>query len=107
MFPKMNPKQLEKIARQMGMQMENIDAQRVIIETSDKEIIINNPQVSKIKMQGQETFQIVGKVEEKSKIKDEDIEIVAQKANVSKEEARKLLEETGDIILAIKKAAEK
>jgi nascent polypeptide-associated complex subunit alpha len=104
MFPKISPKQLEKIARQIGMQMENIDAERVIIECSNREIIITNPQVSKIKMQNQESFQIIGEVEEKNKVSEEDVEIVAQKANISREEAKKLLEETGDIVLAIKKA---
>ncbi len=104
MFPNMDPKKLEKMAKQMGMEMENIDANRVVIESGEKEIIIKNPQVSKIKMQGQETFQISGEIEEKGKISDEDVEIVSQKANVSKEEARNLLEKTGDIVSAIKES---
>ncbi|OQX86446.1 MAG: hypothetical protein B6D55_06045 [Candidatus Omnitrophica bacterium 4484_70.2] len=104
MFPRLDPKKLEKMARQMGMEMETIDAERVVIESSEKEIIIRNPQVSKIKMQGQETFQILGEIEEKEKISEEDVEIVSQKANVSKEEARNLLEKTGDIVGAIKEA---
>lgn len=107
MFPKINPKKLEKIARQMGMEMENIEAEKVVIVCKDKEIIINNPQVSKIKIQGQESIQISGSIEEKSKISEEDIKIVVEKAKVSRDEARRLLEETGDIVLAIKKASEK
>ncbi|HIE41336.1 MAG TPA: nascent polypeptide-associated complex protein [Candidatus Aenigmarchaeota archaeon] len=107
MFPKLDPKRLEKLAKQMGMQIENIDAKRVIIECEDKELVINNPQVSKIKIHGQETFQIMGEIEERVGIKEEDVEIVSQKANVSKEKARELLKETGDIVLAIKKASEK
>ena len=107
MFPKLDPKKLEKLVKQMGMQIENIDAQRVIIECEDKELVINNPQVSKIKVPGQETFQIIGEIEERVGIKEEDVEIVSQRANISKEKARELLEETGDIVLAIKKAAEK
>jgi len=103
MLPKINPKQLEKIARQMGMEIKNIDAERVVIECADKEIVITNPTVSKITMQNQESFQIVGETKEKVKISDEDIDIVAQKANIPREEAKKLLEETGDIVLAIKK----
>lgn len=102
----MDPKKLEKMARKMGMEMENIDAKRVVIESGDKEIVINNPQVSKIKMQGQETFQISGEIEEKGKISEEDVEIVSQKANVSEEKARELLKEEGDIVSAIKKASE-
>jgi len=104
MFPNINPKQIEKIARKMGMQMENITATEVIIKTDGKDIVIKNPQVSKIKIQGQETFQISGEVIEQENIREEDVQLVMQKAGVSKEEAEKLLKETGDIVLAIKKA---
>lgn len=95
---------MEKIARKMGMQMENVPATEVIIKTDEKDIVIKNPQVSKIKMQGQETFQISGEIVEKEGINEEDVQLVMQKAEVSKEEAEKLLKETGDIALAIKKA---
>jgi len=104
MFPNINPKQIEKIARKMGMQMENITATEVVIKTDGKDIVIKNPQVSKIRMQGQETFQISGEVIEQENIREEDVQLVMQKAGVSKEEAEKLLKETGDIVLAIKKA---
>jgi len=104
MFPNINPKQIEKIARKMGMEMENITATEVVIKTDGKDIVIKNPQVSKIRMQGQETFQISGEVIEQENIREEDVQLVMQKAGVSKEEAEKLLKETGDIVLAIKKA---
>ena len=104
MFPNINPKQIEKIARKMGMEMENITATEVIIKTDGKDIVIKNPQVSKIRMQGQETFQISGEVIEQENIREEDVQLVMQKAGISKEEAEKLLKETGDIVLAIKKA---
>jgi len=104
MFPNINPKQIEKIARKMGMEMENIAATEVIIKTDGKDIVIKNPQVSKIRMQGQETFQISGEIAELENIREEDVQLVMQKAGVSKEEAEKLLKETGDIVLAIKKA---
>jgi len=104
MFPNINPKQIEKIARKMGMEMENITATEVVIKTDGKDIVIKNPQVSKIRMQGQETFQISGEVMEQENIREEDVQLVMQKAGISKEEAEKLLKETGDIVLAIKKA---
>jgi len=103
MLPKINPKQLEKIAKKIGMEMENIDAEKVVIECPNKKIEIINPVVSRIKMGEQESFQVVGEVKERSKFSEEDIEIVAEKANISRTEAAKLLEETGDIALAIKK----
>ncbi|MCK4335848.1 MAG: nascent polypeptide-associated complex protein, partial [Candidatus Aenigmarchaeota archaeon] len=62
---KINPKQMERMMKQMGMQMSQIDAEEVIIKTPDKEIVISNPQVSKVKAMGQETFQITGEISER------------------------------------------
>ena len=100
---KINPRQLERIARQMGMKMETIDAEEVIIKTKDKDIIISNPQVSKVNMMGQETFQITGSVSEKSKqeFSQEDIKIIIEKTGVSEEEAKNALKETGSVAEAI------
>ncbi len=106
---RINPKQIEKIAKQMGMQMETIDATEVIIKTKEKDLVIKNPQVSKMVVQGMQTFQISGEVievMEEEKVNKEDIDLIVQKTGVSEEEAKKLLEETGDIALAIKKARE-
>jgi len=100
---KINPRQLERIARQMGMKMETVDAEEVIIKTKDKDIIISNPQVSKVNMMGQETFQITGSVSEKSKqeFSEEDIKIIIEKTGVSEEEAKNALKETGSVAEAI------
>ena len=46
--------------RQMGMSQEELDAIQVIIKTSDKELVFNAPNVQKVTMQGQTTFQIMG-----------------------------------------------
>lgn len=49
-------------------------------------------------MKGEKSFQVQGHVEEKALeggIPKEDIELVAQQAGVSEEEAKKALEETG------------
>lgn len=100
---KIDPKQMERAMKQMGMNVTNIDAEEVIIRTADKEIVISNPQVSKIKVMGQETFQITGEVSERPRedINDDDVEMVAEQTGVSKEEARDMLRETGDIAEAI------
>jgi len=106
MFPKIDPKQMEKMMKQMGMQTENIDAVEVVIRTAKKEILISEPQVSKIKMGGQETFQIVGKVSERAKEKfsAEDVKTVCSQTGISETEARAALEETnGDLAEAIMK----
>jgi len=101
----MDPKHMEKMMKQMGMNVTNIDAEEVVIRTPDKDIIITNPQVSKIKAMGQETFQISGDVSERERsdedVSEDDVEMVADQAGVSKEEARDMLRETGDIAEAI------
>ncbi len=100
-----NPKQIEKAMKRMGMQAVPIEAEEVVIRTADKDIVISNPQVTNINMMGQETFQIVGEVEEKprSKFRDEDVQMIMEKAGVDEEAARKALEEEGDIAAAILK----
>lgn len=107
MIPGVNPKQLKQMMRQMGMSQEEINASQVIIKTPDKEFIFDSPDVQKVQMQGQTTFQIVGEYrEEESKIEvnisKEDIKTVADQARVSEDEAKKALEENnGDIAEAI------
>jgi len=108
MMPGMNPKQMKSMMKQMGMQMVEIDAIEVVIKCADKEIVISNPQVSKVKAMGNETFQIVGDVSERSpeteKFTDDDVKMVAEQGGVSEDDARTALEETdGDIAEAIMK----
>ena len=100
---KINQKQMERAMKQMGMHMSHIDAEEVIIKTPDKEIIISNPEVSKINVMGQETFQITGEISEhpREEISEEDAEMVAEEAGVSLEEAKEMLKETKDIAEAI------
>ncbi len=87
------------------MRMERVDAEEVIIRTPEKEIVISNPEVSKINVMGQETFQITGEISERLRegVSEEDVEMVAQQAGVSLEEAREILEKTRDIAEAIMK----
>jgi nascent polypeptide-associated complex subunit alpha len=105
---KMNPKQMEKMAKQLGMKMEQIDAEQVIIKLeAGGEIVIDNPQVSKINVMGQDTFQVSGDISEKDEDEGEDdVEIVSEKAGVSRDEAKRVLDETNDIAEAILKLKE-
>ncbi len=129
MLPKMNPKQMAGLMRQMGITNQEIPAKRVIIEKSDGgKIVVENPQVVAIEMQGQKSFQVSGDVKEgggaigegsgeeapevqeenEEEIKENDIAMVAEQAHVSKEDAKKALEEAdGDIAEAIIKAQKK
>ena len=106
MLPNIDPRQMKHMMRQMGISSEEIEAKRVVIECLDKNLIIENPQITDMSMKGNRSFQIVGEVitEEKSsvKIEDDDIELVSKETGVSTEEAKKELEkEKGDIAKAI------
>ena len=91
--------------KQMGIAQEEISASRVVIEKTDNtKTIIENPSVTKIKMQGQETFQIAGNIVEENpevKISEEDIKIIMKKTGCSEEKAKETLEKTGDLTEAI------
>ena len=96
--------------KKMGMKMEDLDGVReVIIRFDEKELIIDNPSVSLMNVMGQETYQIDGKAREveleyEIEIPEEDIEMVANSAGVSKDDAKAALEECkGDLAEAIMK----
>ncbi|MBS3108800.1 nascent polypeptide-associated complex protein [Candidatus Woesearchaeota archaeon] len=103
MFPGLNPRELEKAMKKLGVKQEEIDATEVIIKTKDKNLVIHNPQVSRINMMGQETLQVTGEIEEQEteKFSEDDIKIVMSQAQCSKEEAISALEEEGNIAAAI------
>lgn len=100
-----NPKKMQAMMKQLGINQQEIEALRVIIEKEDGRIVIENPSVQKIMMQGQESWQITGESREESLgIKEEDIDLVAEKTGKSKEQARSALKESeGDIAEAIMK----
>ena len=89
--------------KQMGISQENVEASRVTIEKNDgNKIIIENPSVVKIKMQGNESFQISGDSKEETSISEEDIKTVAERTGKNEEEAKKALEmKNGDLAEAI------
>lgn len=98
----LNPKKMQAVMKQMGISQEEIDASRVVIEKQDgNKIIINNPSVVKIKMQGQESLQISGDIEEESGVSESDIKIVMEKTGCSKIQAKQSLQETGDLAESI------
>jgi len=105
MFPGLNPKKMQAMMKQMGIAQEEIDASRVIIEKEDGNIIINNPSIVKIKMQGQENFQISGEISEEEAEEDsseEDIQTIIEKTGCSEEDAKKAFERAeGDLTEAL------
>ena len=107
---KLNPREVEKVMRRMGIESEEIVAQEVIIKTQEKDIVISSPHVTKVNMMGQETFQITGEVRERpsEKFSVADGRMIMKQTGASEEEVREALEETGDIaesILRLKKAS--
>jgi len=120
-------RQMRRRMQQQGIDMDQIDATRVIIESQDKTLVIDQPEVILMKQMGQEMYQIIGDAEEYSSgeftiedreeaesiapteeniskpvITENDIMLVAAQAKVDKEEANAaLIDSDGDIAKAI------
>ncbi len=108
MFGGIDPKKMQAMMKQMGIKQQEVDAKRVIIEQEEGRIVIENPNVVKVVMQGQESWQITGEAVEEAQegISEADVALVAEKTGKSKEEARKALMESADIAEAIVKLSE-
>jgi len=112
MFPgmggKVNPRQLERQMKSMGIDMYEIEGvKQVIIKTADKDIVFNDAQVTVIDARGQKMYQLVGTPEERpveKEVPEADIVLVAQQAGVPRELAKQALKDTkGDLAEAILK----
>ncbi|ESP88067.1 nascent polypeptide-associated complex protein [Candidatus Halobonum tyrrellensis G22] len=137
----MNPRKMEQMMKQMGIDVTDIDAEEVVIRTADEELVFDGAEVTRMDAQGQQTYQVVGDpesrprgeggasaeagaddasaesgaddasaesdadaeaVESADEIPDDDVELVATRAGVSRDEAREALEaEDGDLAAAI------
>lgn len=97
---------MSKMMKQMGVDMDELDAERVEIDLGDKKLVFNDPGVSKIDAQGKEVFQLTGSYSEESKeetVDEEDIELVVEKTGVSEEDAEEALRDSEDPADAIMK----
>ena len=116
----MNPRKMEQMMKQMGIDASEIDAEEVVIRTSDgTELVFENPDVTRMDARGQQTYQIIGEPEEReaaesgedapsneggaeSAVPEGDVEIVVQRTGASPEDARAALEAAdGDLAAAI------
>jgi len=102
-----NPRQMRQAMKRLGIEQEQMDdVEEVVIRTATKEYVIRDPNVTAMTAQGQKIWTVVGEpiVRDRSDAKkaegtkgpaipDEDVKLVAEKAGVSEEEARKTLEE--------------
>ncbi|MEW6721679.1 MAG: nascent polypeptide-associated complex protein [Candidatus Micrarchaeota archaeon] len=101
-MPGMDPKKMQALMKQMGIKSEEIAASRVVIETAEGAIIVDEPQVVKITMQGQSSFQVSGSVRKEEKSSAEDVKMVMEQAGCTEAEAAEALEKSGgDIAQAI------
>src|SRR3989338_190506 len=100
MFPGMSPREMQKAMKRIGIKQEEIDAEEVIIRTASKDLVIKNPQVSRVNMMGQETIQVLGDIIEvdrssNAELSEDDISTVIEQTSCTKDEALQALEETG------------
>jgi len=102
--------------QRMGMNMDSVsDVEQVIIRTADKDIVIDEPEVAILQVQGQKMYQVIGgQVSEqapsargttaptKPMFSEEDVQLVADQTGKSLDKAREALKEAdGDLAKAI------
>ncbi len=116
---RMNPREQKRMMQRMGMNMDSVpDVEQVIIKTGSKDIIINEPEVAILQVQGQKMYQVIGgQVSEQTGsqrqvaaaapsaqpvVSEEDVRLVADQTGKSLADAKKALEECqGDLAKAI------
>jgi nascent polypeptide-associated complex subunit alpha len=119
----MNPRKMQQMMEQMGIDVDELDATEVVISLEDgRELVFSEPDVTKMDARGQETYQVLGDPSEREGaagavesgvdesaaaagdegIPQGDVDIVVQRAGVSEDEARDALEAAdGDLAAAI------
>ena len=117
----LNPRKMQKMMEQMGIEMEELDAERVVIELAGGErLVFDDADVTMMEARGQQTYQVVGEPERHEAgeieaadeaaageeadagIPEDDVELVAQRTGVDADTAREALEaEGGDLAAAI------
>ena len=104
MFGGMNPAKMQGMMKKMGIAQENLNVHRVIFEMADGNLVIDEPSVTKVTMQGQATYQVAGEAREESteSFSDDDVDMVVAKTGKDEEVVRKALGNAdGDIAEAI------
>ena len=113
---RMNPREQKRMMQRMGMNMNQVaDVQQVIIRTAGKDIVIDEPEVAILEVQGQKMYQVIGgEVSEQAPsqrqtaaaaapvFSEEDVRLVADQTGKSFEKAKEALKECqGDLAKAI------
>ena len=122
----MNPRKMQQMMEQMGIDVTELDVEEVVIKTSEEDLVFSDAQVTRMDAQGQQTYQVVGEPESREStagdatgsaaelesgdesggsdggIPDDDVELVAMRADVSEDDAREALEANdGDLAAAV------
>ncbi|MFH0711645.1 MAG: nascent polypeptide-associated complex protein [archaeon] len=107
MFGGMSPAKMQGMMKKMGISQVNLPVKRVVFEMDDGNLVIEEPSVTKISMQGQVSFQVSGETRNeesdfRNQISEDDVKMVMEKTGKSLEEVREMLEKVGgDIAEAI------
>lgn len=107
MIPGMSSRDMAKAMQRLGIQQVEIDTKEVVMKTADKEFVFRNPKVSKVNLMGQETYQIIGKPEERPlktepELSEEDIQTVMDQTGVNHDDALAAIKQNnGDLAAAI------
>lgn len=109
MFRRLSPRELRRLSKRLGIEVKELEGvERVNIVLPNKVIVFHNPTVNIMKVGEEYVYQVIGKPEEEERgeeevtISEEDVELVALQANVSREEAKRaLIESKGDLAKAI------
>jgi nascent polypeptide-associated complex subunit alpha len=117
----LNPRKMQQMMDQMGIDMDELDAEEVVIRTAEEELYFDDVEVTCMSAQGQDTYQVVGEPEHRERgegeaagavesgaagdasgVSEDDVELVATRAGVDEETAREALEDAdGDLAAAI------
>ena len=119
-----DPRKMQQMMDQFGIDIDEIDAEEVVIRTADEELVFSDADVQRMDAQGQATYQVIGSPESRQRgegtavesaddsggdadggggsIPDADVEIVANRAGVSEDDAREALAENdGNLAAAV------
>ena len=107
----LDPSKMQQMMKQMGIDIEEIDAEEVVIRTAEEELVFTDADVQRMDAQGQQTYNVVGQPESRERgspsaiesesnggdedeegIPQADVQMVAEKAGVSGARAREALE---------------
>ncbi len=118
----MDPAKMQQTMEQMGIDMDEFDADRVTIDLADGDrLVFERPDVTRMEARGQSTYMIVGDpdrqvgagedpelddgdagADDGPEIPQDDVDLVATRTGVGAEGAREALEaEDGDLAAAI------